>query len=315
MVALGSAPEISNVGLTQYCNCMEEVKHRVGLVRSVLSGLVSTGYPAFNTETVFLQFRKILELVAFASLTANKDVYSAAYQEFATHWNAKRMLGYLEKVNADFYPIALEPFIPTANGVKHFPLASDGFMTKEEFVTLYNTCGKVLHARNPFSTEDPVIQIGYSVEQWVSRIQKLLTIHIISLDAATRNVQAVKSQASSADVPMPSQLEARLRAHLKKHDGKNELLFVNRRGRPFSANKLREKQLHPLLVKLGISHGGFHSMRHGAASSLLADGATPAVVQRQLRHSDARITLGLYGHVVGSQQRDAVQTRSSRLVN
>jgi len=66
---------------------------------------------------------------------------------------------------------------------------------------------------------------------------------------------------------------------------------------------------------LKISRGGFHSMRHGAASSLLADGATPAVVQRQLRHSDARITLGIYGHVVGDEQRTAVQNRSTRLVN
>jgi len=55
----------------------------------------------------------------------------------------------------------------------------------------------------------------------------------------------------------------------------------------FSANKLREKQLHPLLAKLGIPRGGFHSMRHGAASALLADGI-PAVVQKQLRHSDPR---------------------------
>jgi integrase len=31
-----------------------------------------------------------------------------------------------------------------------------------------------------------------------------------SLDAVTRNVQAVKSQASSADVPMPLQLASRL---------------------------------------------------------------------------------------------------------
>ena len=92
-----------------------------------------------------------------------------------------------------------------------------------------------------------------------------------SVDAATRNVQAVKSQASSADVPMPSQLETQLRTQLQKHGGKSELLFVNRNGRPFSANKLREKQLHPLLEKLGIPLGGFHSMRHGAASSLLAD--------------------------------------------
>jgi site-specific recombinase XerD len=75
---------------------------------------------------------------------------------------------------------------------------------------------------------------------------------------------------------MPTQLETRLRFYLKGHDGKNNLLFVNRRGRAFSANKLREKQLHPLLVKLNIPRGGFHSMRHGAASALLADGATPA---------------------------------------
>ena len=134
-----------------------------------------------------------------------------------------------------------------------------------------------------------------------------------SVDAATRQIQSVKSSASSADVPMPSQLEARLSAHLQTHEGKSELLFVNRDGRPFSANKLREKQLHPLLVKLGIPRGGFHSMRHGAASSLLADGATPAVVQKQLRHSDPRITLGVYAHVIGDQQRDAVENRSARI--
>jgi integrase len=136
-----------------------------------------------------------------------------------------------------------------------------------------------------------------------------------SVDAATRDVQAVKSEASSADLPLPSQLEARLRIHLQKHEGKSDLLFVNRKGRPLSANKLREKRLHPLLVKLGIPRGGFHSIRHGACSALLADGATPAVVQRQLRHSDPRITLGIYGHVVGSQQRDAVQNRAARIVN
>jgi integrase len=121
-----------------------------------------------------------------------------------------------------------------------------------------------------------------------------------SVDAATRIPCGVKSRASKADLPMSKELEARLRAHLRRHDSKSNLLFVNRGGRPFSANKLREKQLHPLLVRLGIPRGGFHSMRHGGASSLLADGATPAVVQRQLRHSDARITLGIYGHVVGA---------------
>jgi integrase len=114
---------------------------------------------------------------------------------------------------------------------------------------------------------------------------------------------------------MSKELEALLRAHLSRHDGKSELLFTNRRGRPFSANKLRANQLHPLLDKLGIPRGGFHSVRHGVASALLADGVTPAVVQKQLRHSDPRITLGIYGHVIGDDQRSAVQNRSTRLVN
>jgi integrase len=134
-----------------------------------------------------------------------------------------------------------------------------------------------------------------------------------SVDAATRKTGAVKSRASSADLPMSPELEERLRAHLSRHDGKPELLFSNRRGRPLSANKLREKQLHPLLKELGIEKGGFHSIRHGVASSLLADGATPAIVQKQLRHSDPRITLGIYAHVVGDQQREAVESRSARI--
>ena len=78
-----------------------------------------------------------------------------------------------------------------------------------------------------------------------------------SVDAATRTVGAVKSKASSADLPMSRELEAHLRAHLQRHDGKSDLLFVNRRGRPFSGNKLREKQLHLLLDALGIPRGGF----------------------------------------------------------
>ena len=146
--------------------------------------------------------------------------------------------------------------------------------------------GKILSAApEPFGTILAVtavlgLRIGEVLALRISDIdftRKIVRVRQ-SVDAATRNVQAVKSQASSADVPMPSQLAARLRIYLQKHEGKTDLLFVNRRGRPFSANKLREKQLHPLLVKLGIPRGGFHAARHGATSALLADGATPAVV-------------------------------------
>jgi integrase len=180
--------------------------------------------------------------------------------------------------------------------------------------------GKILAAaREPFGTILAVtavlgLRIGEALALRTSDVDFARRIVRVrqSIDAATRTVQAVKSNASSADVPMPSQLADRLRKHLQAHDGKTDLLFINRRGRPFSANKLREKVLHPLLERLGIPRGGFHSMRT-VQPVPLADGATPAVVQKQLRHSDPRITLGVYGHVIGNQQRDAVELRSARI--
>jgi integrase len=65
--------------------------------------------------------------------------------------------------------------------------------------------------------------------------------------------------------------------------------------------------LWPVLDELGIKHCGLHAFRHTHTSLLLAVGASPTVAQAQLRHSDARITLGIYGHVIGDSQRNAVE--------
>src|SRR5260370_12202469 len=134
-----------NSDLVTYCNCMEEVRHRVGVICAVQSGQVSTGYPVFDAETIFVQFRKTLELIAFASLTANKAEYSAQFAKFSTHWNAERMLRDLEKVNPEFYPVSLQLPEQTSDGVKHVQLIPDVFLTKHEFVSLYDTCAKLSH--------------------------------------------------------------------------------------------------------------------------------------------------------------------------
>jgi integrase len=60
------------------------------------------------------------------------------------------------------------------------------------------------------------------------------------------------------------------------------------------------------LDKLKFERAGMHAFRHCHASLLLDVGANAKVAQEQLRHSDARITLGVYGHVIGDAQREAV---------
>jgi len=137
-----------------------------------------------------------------------------------------------------------------------------------------------------------------------------------SVDSATRQIKACKSKASSADLPMPPQLETRLRRYLiGEHFRKNDagLLFVNKIRRPHSANKLREKHLHPLLKLLGIPQGGFHAGRHGATSSMVDAGENPTVVQKQMRHSHVSTTLGFYAHVLGDAQRRAVESHANRI--
>lgn len=121
-------------------------------------------------------------------------------------------------------------------------------------------------------------------------------------------IQTVKSKASRAPVPMPDALSVIIKLFLESwQPNPAKFLFLNRRGRPYSANKVVQKALWPLLEKLNIPKCGLHAFRHMHSSLLLETGASPAVAQAQLRHSDARITLGVYGHVIGDSQRTAVE--------
>ena len=164
-----------------YLKCMEELRDRVKLVRSVLSRQITTTRDTFDAELIFLQLRKVLELIAFASLTVNKEQYAAVHARFAEHWKAKQLLQTVEKINPDFYPKPLGPLQVQPDGVKHFPQATDPFLTREDFELLYDKSSDVLHVRNPFSERDPTIRIKYHVTEWVSRIQILVGRHVTHL--------------------------------------------------------------------------------------------------------------------------------------
>jgi integrase len=137
-----------------------------------------------------------------------------------------------------------------------------------------------------------------------------------TLDHATRTMQAPKSKSSSADLPMPELLEKRLRTFLANHWRANEadLLFCNSKGKPMQRDKVAYK-LQDTLRSLGIEKAALHAFRHMAASELLEHGASPSVVQRQMRHSDSRITLQKYSHVIGDAQRRAVDSLAGRVLS
>lgn len=164
-----------------YCALMEELKDRTALIRRFCNGSLSVGHNHFNYECVSLQLRKVLELIAFGSLCANKTKYAKVYANFEKHWNAKRLLKDLGRVHPDFYPKPIYLVQTKEGSVKHFDNVSDGFLTKGDFVNLYGKCSQVIHTPNPFSQDEQSIDFGFTFSQWFERIQRLLNLHLMRL--------------------------------------------------------------------------------------------------------------------------------------
>jgi hypothetical protein len=160
-----------------YTNSMSRIRQRINFVQGVNANQPDLGSAVFKGELMFLQLRKVLEEIAFSSLAANKAKYSELHDTFSTHWNAKKILAKLAELNPEFYPLPMQAPVEIAPGHKHSEPVLDGFMTKPEFVDLYQISSEVLHTRNPYKEGDPAIQAKYTIDEWIARIQKLLSWH------------------------------------------------------------------------------------------------------------------------------------------
>jgi hypothetical protein len=168
-----------------YINYMAHARDRVNFILANMRGNAITGNHHWDVEVLFFHFRRVLELIAFSSLAANLDVYAAAQKKYHEHYNARLLLRDVEKVNPNFYPdpIALERQGPTNVKVTRL---TDGFLTRDEFLKLYEIASTVLHTPNPWSQKESKIEFGYTVEEWARRIQRLLAIHTITLVGNTQ---------------------------------------------------------------------------------------------------------------------------------
>ena len=68
-----------------------------------------------------------------------------------------------------------------------------------------------------------------------------------------------------------------------------------------------------LLAKAGLPVVRFHAQRHSCASILLALGVSARVVMEILGHSEIRLTLDTYSHVVPQLQTEAA-TRMGKVL-
>ena len=168
--------------IQKYLSVMKEFKLRVEVITLFLSGRRDAHYIPTTTESVGLQLRKVFELIAFASLAANREEYSSIYNDFTKHWEAARLVKNLRKINASFYP---KPVVeaPSENPVAVHALKNrdPDYLTEAELVEAHGRCGALMHAANPFADaiDYPFYQRNFPT--WLTGVMNLLNNHQVHL--------------------------------------------------------------------------------------------------------------------------------------
>lgn len=168
------------IELGLYQNCLLEIKLRLETISDHINNVSNEKYLMIEIETVCLQFRKVLEKIALMSLVANKDVYAEQNEKFARHYHAGLILKDLERVNPYFYPVPIKR-IKNENDYDQLVEIDSGFLTKEEFVKVYEKCGGMMHAENPFASPKPVKEIQSNFKEWLDKIYTLVAHHKIAI--------------------------------------------------------------------------------------------------------------------------------------
>ena len=168
------------VELGLYQDCLYEIKRRIDVIADHLNGVTNEKYFLIEVETVCLQFRKILEKIALMSLVANKELYAKQNDKFAKHYHAKRILNDLERINPNFYPVPTKR-VEHENKLDEWIKIENGYLTKEELIEIYEKCGSMMHAQNPFAGEKPLKEIQEYFPEWLEKICILLKHHQIEL--------------------------------------------------------------------------------------------------------------------------------------
>lgn len=168
------------IELNLYYDCLFEIKKRIEVVADHINKKTNEKYVIVEVETICLQFRKILEIIMLISLVANKEAYAKQNENFSKHYHAKRIMRDLERINPDFYPVPIER-IGNENEYDELHPIENGSLTKAELIHMYEICGGMMHAQNPFSEGKQIEEIQRKFPEWLTKICKLLNHHQITL--------------------------------------------------------------------------------------------------------------------------------------
>ena len=203
-------------GMNVYIQCMSEITRRAVFIQEFYAVSINRFPGPVVAETIGLQLRKTLELIAKASLVVHREAWNEASLWFARDWHAREILDRIEEVNPSFYPHPVrEARVHNSGDIKAAweDVPEDMYLTRDRFIEAYRIIGAMMHSASPDEN------VNYSeflsrTQEWDSQIHELLGMHTISLlgaeafhlvqmnvDGAPRWTHWVRAEPSDACCP------------------------------------------------------------------------------------------------------------------
>jgi hypothetical protein len=170
---------MEDYGLSAYVEQMNYVALRMAVLRNFINFMIKTTSDFTTIEFQILQIRKIIEHIALGSLIANKDLYCDFYKKFETCWNARLIFRDLERINPRFYPEPIK--VDKSITPNNFIPVSEKYMTKEEALVVYEKCGSILHATNPYGSQPDISLYKDNIPKWYQDLLVLTDNHLIHM--------------------------------------------------------------------------------------------------------------------------------------
>ncbi len=186
-----------------YCAIMEELKARVQTMGEIAHGIrrpTSSAHHRHNVfffEGLYLQLRKVCELLAIAVLTAQTLDERFQKANLLAEYRADKLFKAVSRINPVCFPRPIQGgnWKPGATQLvwEHPPV-----FTAKDITSLYNTCDERMHAGKlrDFLRGRKTDLRQDLVKEWVEKLMTGLANHIIALPEAGRSmiVQMVDSE-------------------------------------------------------------------------------------------------------------------------
>lgn len=139
-----------------YKRQMTDVLRRIHAVERILGAkkprLLDSN---IDDDSMWLQIRKIVELVTFGGITADEERYAAlraedASPDYTQDWKVNKILPRLVSITPHYLPIPINAGKRMKDGLVSFDEVGPE-RTSAKFIEIYNRAGNYLHIANPFS--------------------------------------------------------------------------------------------------------------------------------------------------------------------